>query len=222
MSELFDVNLAAASTREFLRQGGRGAQLPWLWWYRFRNVIWLIEEGMPVRPSFEFCEAAVIPKTIVAQLQDLCSPLQPLHSAFRFVTLKPFDVQNILAAAALASDGRWVCQVSRMGTEARLSQSACFISALRDGTMLVSGNARHYWDPPATVRTQHLVGRTAFEVMTRHQRWLNRFSQTELATYTANDTIPVMQHLSRLLIEWYLRRGLFVLRKTDETAYHGE
>ena len=49
-----------------------------------------------------------------------------------------------------------------MGTDARLSQSACFISALRDGTMLVSGNARHYWDPPATVRTQHLVpmGRT--------------------------------------------------------------
>jgi hypothetical protein len=221
MPDVFDINLAAASTGEFLRQGGRLADVPRLWWNRFRGVIWLAEWGIIVEPTLEYCPPDQIPEELASQFRSAWWPLRSKFSNFRFVRAAGLAVQRACSGVAVAQDRRCLCQFTRVESESKTWLSVNFTSAHRDGTMLVTGNASRYWDSPKAVRTQHLVGRSTADVAAKHQRWLARHADNDLVRYTADDALPVMQKLVRVLVASYIRRGLYVVRNFEDPVPGG-
>jgi hypothetical protein len=213
MADLFDINLARASTAEFLRQGFRFSRLPQLWWYRFRGFIWLLEQGLPVEPHLDFIPPDQIPETIAGPMRIAWQPVAADFLEFRFVGVTGVAVESALGAIGLARDGRALCQITRVGNGAKSWASANFTSRLGAGLPLVTGNARYYWDPPADqVRTIHLPGRSIDHVWSKHRQWLAQPRTSEILCYQEEDVLPSVQRMSRALTDSYIRRGLYIVR----------
>jgi hypothetical protein len=186
--------------------------------YRIWQRPWIAEQGFPVAPTLEICPLDQIPASIVDRFHEAWSAAPSDFVEFRFVHAVEVPVEKALTAVSVAADGRCLAQITRVHGGRAEVMSASFTTATRPGTMLVTGNARHYWDPPVAVKTQHCLGASMVSLCERHDRWLTRFPPASLIRCAPDEGLTVLKHMSRILTESYVQRGLYVIRPADHPA----